>query len=69
MRNITESPLSWEGGRLFRTATAVVSGAVLATLTACGEGTWNDPYPESQATANILYSSFEERPKHLDPVR
>jgi ABC-type transport system substrate-binding protein len=69
MRNITESPLSWEGGRLFRPATAVVAAWVLASLTACGEGPWNNPYPESQASANILYSSFEERPKHLDPVR
>lgn len=32
-------------------------------------GAWNNPYPESDAEANVIYSSFSERPKHLDPVR
>jgi len=41
----------------------------LLLLAACGDEAWNNPYPEDQAAANILYSSFEERPKHLDPVR
>ncbi len=30
---------------------------------------WNNPYPDSQTSENILYSSFSERPKHLDPAR
>ncbi|HZR02625.1 MAG TPA: ABC transporter substrate-binding protein [Burkholderiales bacterium] len=30
---------------------------------------WNDPYPASERRANILYTSFTERPKHLDPVQ
>ncbi len=30
---------------------------------------WNNPYPDSKTNENILYSSFSERPKHLDPVR
>src|SRR5712692_2050167 len=30
---------------------------------------WNDPYPDAERGANILYSSFAERPKHLDPVQ
>jgi ABC-type transport system substrate-binding protein len=34
----------------------------------CGE-VWNDPYPASDRGANILYSAFVERPKHLDPVQ
>ena len=38
-------------------------------LSACGNGTWNDPYPVAESGGNILYSSFEERPKHLDPAR
>jgi ABC-type transport system substrate-binding protein len=29
----------------------------------------NDPYPASERGANILYSAFTERPKHLDPVQ
>ncbi|MFZ5556070.1 MAG: ABC transporter substrate-binding protein [Pseudomonadota bacterium] len=35
----------------------------------CGSPPWNNPYPASQAGQNILYSSFSERPKHLDPVQ
>ncbi len=38
-------------------------------LAACGPQPWNDPYPPSLRGQNILYSSFSERPKHLDPVR
>jgi ABC-type transport system substrate-binding protein len=38
-------------------------------LSACSQGPWNNPYPDANAGKNILYSSFEERPKHLDPVR
>ena len=41
----------------------------LALLGGCDGSPWNNPYPASQAGANILYSSFAERPKHLDPVQ
>src|SRR5574338_373288 len=41
----------------------------LALLAACDGQIWNNPYPASQAGANILYSAFTERPKHLDPVQ
>jgi len=37
-------------------------------LAGCGE-VWNDPYPEAERGANILYSAFADRPKHLDPVQ
>jgi len=37
-------------------------------LSGCGK-LWNDPYPAADADANILYSSFSERPKHLDPIQ
>lgn len=30
---------------------------------------WNNPYPSQEAGANVMYSSFKERPKHLDPAR
>jgi len=42
---------------------------LILLLTACSDGGWNNPYPPSEAERNILYSSFSERPKHLDPVR
>ncbi|HHH46274.1 MAG TPA: peptide ABC transporter substrate-binding protein [Thiotrichales bacterium] len=43
---------------------------LLAVCTAgCTDRPWNNPYPASQDGKNILYSSFSERPKHLDPAR
>jgi oligopeptide transport system substrate-binding protein len=44
---------------------AFLSALILA---ACGE-IWNSPYPASQAGKSILYTSFSERPKHLDPAQ
>jgi len=41
----------------------------LFALAGCDGQAWNNPYPASQAGANILYSAFTERPKHLDPVQ
>ena len=41
----------------------------VALLTGCSGTTWNDPYRVADARANVLYSSFAERPKHLDPVQ
>jgi ABC-type transport system substrate-binding protein len=41
---------------------------LLAFLAGCGE-VWNDPYPIAERGQGILYSSFPERPKHLDPVQ
>jgi len=38
-------------------------------LVACSGSTWNNPYPAHESGKNIMYSSFAERPKHLDPVR
>lgn len=47
-------------------------GALSLTLVACDagpfQGPWNSPYPASDARSNILYTTFQERPKHLDPV-
>ena len=37
-------------------------------LGACSQQV-NSPYPASDAGKSILYSAFEERPKHLDPAR
>ena len=44
----------------------------LLLLAACS-GPVNSPYPAADSAADagksILYSAFEERPKHLDPAR
>ncbi len=42
--------------------------ACLLLVAACGE-VWNNPYPAGESGKNILYSSFSERPKHLDPAQ
>lgn len=39
----------------------------LSVLTGCGSEL-NDPYPVSERGSNRLYTSFSERPKHLDPA-
>ncbi|MGA8262602.1 MAG: ABC transporter substrate-binding protein [Arenicellales bacterium] len=45
-----------------------LAGAV-AVWTSIAAAQWNNPYPASQSDANVIYSSFVERPKHLDPAR
>jgi len=35
----------------------------------CGGRPANNPYPATDSGKNIYYSSFAERPKHLDPVQ
>lgn len=42
---------------------------LLALLLGGCDGLWNNPYPESESGQNILYSSFSQRPKHLDPIQ
>ena len=46
--------------------TALIAAALVS---GCGGAPWNSPYPAGAAGANVLYSSFTERPKHLDPVQ
>jgi oligopeptide transport system substrate-binding protein len=33
------------------------------------DASWNDPYSGAKSAANTFYSTFSERPKHLDPAR
>ncbi len=44
---------------------------VLASIFAagCSPTPWNNPYPARDEGTNTLYSSFTERPRHLDPVQ
>ncbi|MFL6652986.1 MAG: ABC transporter substrate-binding protein, partial [Sulfurifustaceae bacterium] len=41
----------------------------IVCLAAPAAGAWNNPYPENDRAANVLYAAFRERPKHLDPAR
>ena len=44
-------------------------GVLLAALlmSACSD-IWNNPYPAGDRGQNVLYTSFSERPKTLDPA-
>ena len=49
----------------------ILHGVLIAAalVGGCGGSPWNNPYPVSAAGSNVLYTSFRERPKHLDPVQ
>jgi oligopeptide transport system substrate-binding protein len=42
---------------------------VSVLLGTCAEPPWNNPYSTRDSAKPVLYASFSERPKHLDPVR
>jgi oligopeptide transport system substrate-binding protein len=41
---------------------------VLLVAVSCSGSPWNDPYPPQDDKQAVLYMSFSERPKHLDPA-
>jgi ABC-type transport system substrate-binding protein len=49
-------------------ASVLVPVLAAGLLAGCGAAL-NDPYPAQDRGANILYTAFTERPKHLDPVQ
>ena len=42
---------------------------IAVMLTACTDSPWNDPYSDALSGGKVVYRSFSERPKHLDPAR
>ncbi len=56
-------------GRLTGNGLLYLGIVLILLLSGCQQGEWNNPYPASQQGKNILYSSFSQRPSHLDPVR
>ena len=48
---------------------AVAACAGVLALTGCGAPPWNDPNSKRDRDVVTFYSSFTERPKHLDPAR
>lgn len=38
-------------------------------LSGCSDTPWNNPYNADEVKKSVIFSSFSERPKHLDPVR
>jgi ABC-type transport system substrate-binding protein len=51
-----------------RAGTILLLGLSLGLAAGCSDSL-NHPYPDNEANANVLYSAFTERPKHLDPAR
>jgi len=47
----------------------IILAGISLVLCSCTERSWNNPYPIEDDSRNIAYSYFDERPKHLDPVR
>ena len=54
--------------RMTRQLALVCAGAALLAAAGCGE-VWNDPYGMRGGDDNTLYTSFSQRPKHLDPAQ
>lgn len=46
----------------------LLSLAVVLLPAGCGGSPWNDPYSPQDDRQAVLYMSFAERPKHLDPA-
>ncbi|MFT6624978.1 MAG: ABC-type transport system substrate-binding protein [Cycloclasticus sp.] len=42
---------------------------LLLLASACSDGVLNNPYVQNEEVGKVIYSSFSERPKHLDPAR
>lgn len=40
----------------------------VSCLAGCDKTPWNDPYPETNEREKIYYTTFVEKPKHLDPA-
>lgn len=38
-------------------------------MSGCSDSLWNSPHPQGESEGSVIYNSFSERPKHLDPVR
>ncbi|MGR9052199.1 MAG: ABC transporter substrate-binding protein [Gammaproteobacteria bacterium] len=61
------SNLSKNGSVRKKSCTALVLLAFL--LTSCDLSQLNNPYTRAEGKLSVLYSSFSERPKHLDPAK
>ena len=46
-----------------------VLAMAVTLVSGCGAPPWNNPYGDDEPARNVFYSSFSERPKHLDPAR
>jgi len=54
--------------RLRQSCACLIITLVALLCGSCEQGVPNNPYPDGAKDQNTLYSSFAERPKHLDPA-
>ncbi|GMR08353.1 MAG: ABC transporter substrate-binding protein [Gammaproteobacteria bacterium] len=59
---------NYKKNRVKRVVLLAFTYASLLLQLACSDTSLNNPYPDSDRGKNILYSSFSERPKRLDPI-
>ena len=52
-----------------RAAAGLLALVFVLVLGGCSERPWNDPYRPGESSGSVFFSSFSERPKHLDPAR
>jgi ABC-type transport system substrate-binding protein len=55
--------------RLFKKFIILCSSSVLFVLQGCTDTALNNPYVQNENIGKVIYSSFTERPKHLDPAK
>jgi oligopeptide transport system substrate-binding protein len=67
-KRVVEMETHSEAYRHRRVVEGLIALLLAASLGGCG-GIWNDPYPATERSQNILYSAFTERPKHLDAAQ
>mgnify|MGYP001817021769 FL=1 len=51
------------------TIVRVLALSLVIVLSGCSDRPWNSPYSDTSVEQQVVYSSFSERPKHLDPAR
>ncbi|PHS72158.1 MAG: peptide ABC transporter substrate-binding protein [Cycloclasticus sp.] len=54
---------------LFKKFITLCSFAILLFLLGCSDTTLNNPYVQNEDVGKVIYTSFTERPKHLDPAK
>ncbi len=70
VRKVTHISVALKSSRLSRWCRQVLVLSLLSMLlVGCTDQAWNDPYRAGKAAGTVFFSSFPERPKHLDPVR
>lgn len=69
-RKLTQRYPAFKVSPVLRSFALLLSFALFAiALTGCTGQAWNDPYQAGESIKPYFFSSFSERPKHLDPAR